>query len=194
MKKCLIQQALGADWDTLPAALQAHYQFGPNVDVGHLDIEFPRWMTPYLWLLSRFGALLTRTGCQVSTRVEKDVVADRQFWRRTLRFADGETATFDSFWVAAGGNRLVEFVNPVMGLEMAAYRVNDELHYAGLRYVLKFGRVVIGLPEWLVLGHTTIVERARDAESFDMDFRLTHPLFGQVFRYAGTFATRRLEA
>jgi hypothetical protein len=26
--KSLMQQALGADWDKLPAALQAHYRFG----------------------------------------------------------------------------------------------------------------------------------------------------------------------
>ena len=56
-------------------------------------------------------------------------------------------------------------------------------------------RQVIGLdqlpiPEWLALGHTTIVEEAVDESQFRMDFRLTHPLFGQVFRYAGIFDTR----
>lgn len=188
--KCLMHQAVGPDWEQLPDSLRAHYQLGPNVDIGHLDVEFPPWMKPYLWLLHLFGALLTRSGRQVPTRVEKDVVADRQYWRRTIAFPDGETTTFNSFWVRSGGNRLIEFVNPVMGLEMAVCVEGDELHYEGVRYVLKFGPLIVGLPEWLILGHTTIVERGLPTGSFAMDFRLTHPLFGEVFRYSGVFSTR----
>lgn len=192
--KNLMQHVLGDDWERLPSSLKAHYQLGPNVDVGHLDIEFPRWMKPYLRLLHLVGALVTRSGRQVPTRVEKDVVAGRQHWRRRMSFPDGATARFDSFWVSSGGNRLIEFVNPVVGLEMAVHVAGDELRYEGVRYVLNFGRIVIGLPEWLILGHTTIVERGLSATSFSMDFRLTHPLFGEVFRYSGTFVTKRLSA
>ena len=190
--KGLMQLALGTDWEKLPESLKAHYQLGPNVDIGHLDIEFPLFMKPYLWLLHLFGALLTRSGKRIPTRVEKDVVADHQTWRRTVTFPDGEPATFNSFWVSSGGNRLIEFVNPVMGLEMGVWVEGDELRYEGVRYVLKFGWLIIGLPEWLILGHTTIVERGLPANSFAMDFRLTHPLFGEVFRYSGVFSTQRL--
>lgn len=189
--KSLMQRALGDDWERLPASLQAHYQFGPNVDVGHMDIEFPVWMKPYLWLLYRFGALLPRSGSQIPTRVEKDVVEDRQYWRRTIQFPDGKQVTFNSFWVSAGGNRLVEFVNPVMGLEMAVRIENEQLHYSGVRFVIRMGKVTVGLPEWLILGHTTIIERGLSANTFAMDFRLTHPLVGQVFRYSGMFSTER---
>lgn len=49
---------------------------------------------------------------------------------------------------------------------------------------------LLTLPEWIALGHTTIVEEALDDSHFAMDFRLTHPLFGQVFRYAGKFSTQ----
>lgn len=188
--KGLMQRALGADWERLPAALQAHYQPGPNVDLGHLDIEFPAWMAPYLWLLHHAGALLARRGRAIPTRVEKEVVGDRQNWRRCMRFADGRVIRFDSHWVHVGGNRLVEYVNPVMGLEMAARVDGGQLHYEGRRFVLRLGRRCIGLPEWLVLGHTTIVERALPEGGFEMDFRLTHPWFGQVFRYSGRFVTQ----
>jgi hypothetical protein len=191
--KSLIQLALAEDWDKLPASLKAHYQFGPNVDVGHMDIEFPAWMKPYLWLLHRFGALLPRSGKQIPTRVEKDVVADRQYWRRTMRFPDGERVTFNSFWVSAGSNQLIEFVNPVMGLQMSVRVEGDQLHYEGVCFVLKLCRLEIRLPEWLILGHTTIVERGQPTNSFAMDFRLTHPMLGQVFRYAGTFTTEKRE-
>jgi len=187
--KSLMQLALGEDWEKLPMSLRAHYQLGPNVDIGHMDIEFPAWMKPYLRVLHRLGALLPRSGKRIPTRVEKDVVADRQYWRRTMRFPDGDAVTFNSFWISAGGNRLIEFVNPVMGLEMTVRVEEERLHYEGTRFVLKLSRLVIGLPEWLILGHTTIVERGLPTNAFAMDFRLTHPMLGQVFRYAGQFST-----
>lgn len=45
---------------------------------------------------------------------------------------------------------------------------------------------------WPSVGHTTIVEEALDATRFAMDFRLTHPLFGEVFRYSGEFEAQTL--
>jgi len=190
--KSLMQLALGADWHKLPASLKAHYQAGSNVDIGYLDIEFPRYMRPYLWLLHGFGALLPRSGKGLSTRVEKDEVSGRQNWRRTVTFPDGKIFLFNSYWTPSKGNQVIEFVNAVMGLEMAARVAGNELHYDGVRYVLKLGRLMIGLPEWLILGHTTIVERELSEGTFSMDFRLTHPLFGMIFRYSGVFCTQRL--
>lgn len=185
--KSLMQHALGDDWDKLPPALQAHYRFGTTTDTGHMNIEYPRFMQAYLSVLRIFGALIDRSGRNVSTVVEKSVVGDRQYWRRTISYPDGKAIRFNSFWVPAGGNQLIEFVNPVLGLQMAAYVEGDRLHYRGVRFVLKLGPLLLSIPEWLVLGHTSIVESALDDSHFAMDFRLTHPLLGQVFRYSGEF-------
>lgn len=189
--KSLMQQALGDDWDKLPPALQAHYQFGQTTDTGHMDIEYPRFMQPWLSVLRLVGALIDRSGRQVSTIVKKSVVGERQYWRRTITYDDGKIVYFNSFWVAAGGNQVIEFVNPVLGLQMAVHVEDGRLHYRGVRFVAKLGRFLLPIPEWLVLGHTTIVEEGVDASHFVMDFRLTHPLLGQVFRYAGKFEARR---
>jgi hypothetical protein len=188
--KSLMQHTLGDDWHSLPQALQAHYQFGTNVDVGKMDIDYPRFMQPYLSLLRLFGALIDRPGRQVATVVEKRVVDHRQFWHRTVTYGDAAVVLFDSFWIHAGGNQLIEFVNPVLGLQMAVHVEDGRLHYHGVHFVAKLGPFLLPIPEWLALGHTTIVEEAIDERSFIMDFRVTHPLFGQVFRYAGKFQTR----
>ena len=185
--KSLMQSALGADWDKLPPALQAHYRFGTRTDTGHLDIEYPRFMRPCLSVLRVFGALVNRSGRRVSTLVEKSVVGDRQYWRRTLTYPDGKVVCFNSFWVAVGGNQLIEFVNPVLGLQMAPRVEEGRLHYRGVQFVVKLGPLLLPIPEWLVLGRTTIVEEAVDDKHFVMDFRLTHPFLGQVFRYSGKF-------
>lgn len=185
--KSLLQQALGSDWDKLPPALQAHYRFGTTTDTGRMDIEYPRFMQPFLSVLRAFGALVNRRGQQVPTAVEKNVVGERQHWRRTITYPDGKVIHFDSFWISAGHGQVIEFVNPVLGLQMAPYVTGNRLHYRGVRFVVKLGPVLLPIPEWMVLGHTTIVEEAIDESHFVMDFRLTHPLFGQLFRYSGKF-------
>lgn len=185
--KSLMQQALGADWEKLPPALQVHYRFGTTTDRGHLDISYPRFMQPLLSALKLIGALIDRPGKQVGTVVEKEVIGERQVWRRTMRFADGRVIRFDSFWVYAGQGQVIEFVNSLLGLQMEPYVEAGRLHYRGIRFVAKLGPLRLPIPESLVLGHTTIVEEAIDDTHFAMDFRLTHPLFGEVFRYAGSF-------
>lgn len=188
-----MQIALGDDWARLPPALQAHHRFGTTTDTGHLDIEYPSFMQPSLTLLGIVGALVNRRGQQVPTVVEKEVLGEHQHWRRTIRYPDGKPARFDSIWIHAGGNELIEFVNPLLGLQMAVWVDEGRLHYRGVCFVLKLGRLRLPIPEWL-LGHTSIVEEAIDAQHFAMDFRLTHPLLGQVFRYAGAFSVESKEA
>lgn len=185
--KSLMQQALGDAWDELPPALQAHYRPGTTVDIGLMDIEYPRPMQPLLVLLSRLGALVRRRGTGVHTRVEKSESGGRQHWRRTLRYAGGETLRFDSVWEPGPEGQVLEFVNRWLGLQMQPRVAGGQLHYHGRCFVARLGRLTLRIPEWLALGHTTIVERAIDEHHFAMDFRMTHPLFGQLFRYAGTF-------
>ena len=185
----LMQQALGAQWAQLPAALQAHYTERANSDIGELDIAYPRAMQICLNLLRRVGALINRRGKGVATTVTKQMQGQVQYWQRTLCYTDGQTIVFNSRWEYAGGNRLIEYVNAMLGLCMAVFVVDGRLHYQGLYYVVQLGSVRLRLPEWLVLGHTSIVETALDSERFSMDFRLHHPVFGELYRYAGEFKT-----
>ncbi|WML89330.1 DUF4166 domain-containing protein [Thiothrix lacustris] len=185
----LMQQVLGTQWAQLPPALQAHYQQSTNTDVGALDIDYPAMMQPYLSFLRLFGALVNRRGKAIPTTVEKWMESDTQRWKRTITFPDGKAIFFKSHWVYAGGNEVIEYVSPFMGLRMAVSVVDGRLHYSGKHLVLKLGNVLIPIPEWLVLGHTTIVETALNEDGFAMDFRLMHPWFGEVFRYAGKFTT-----
>lgn len=149
--KSLMQNALGNDWDKLPPALQAHYRFGGTIDNGYLDIEYPRWMQGVLSLLRPLGTLVNRGGRQIHTVVRKSVVQDRQYWRRTITYADGKVIHFNSFWVSAANQQLIEFVNPLLGLQMAPYVVGNQLHYRGVKFVVRIGRWLLPIPEWLVL-------------------------------------------
>ena len=182
-----MQIALGEQWHQLPPALQAHYQHNTNTDIGHLDIEYPKYMQPYLTLLHVFGALINRKGKQIPTTVEKHMKDEVQHWKRTISFPDNKIILFKSFWVHDNKNELIEYVNPFIGLRMTVHVENNKLYYEGKSFVLKLGKLLIPIPEWLVLGHTTINEYAINETKFEMDFRLKHPLFGEVFCYSGVF-------
>jgi len=185
----LMQQVLGDQWEQLPPALHRHYQHSDNTDTGLLDIDYPSFMHPYLSIMRLFGALINKRGKNIPTTVPKQMKGDTQYWKRSICFPDGGTVLFKSHWKYAGGNELIEYINSFLGLRMAVHAEDGHLYYEGRHYVLKLGSVLLPVPEWLVLGHTTIEEKALDDEHFYMDFRLQHPLFGQVFRYAGKFHT-----
>ncbi|OYU44951.1 MAG: hypothetical protein CFE44_10125 [Burkholderiales bacterium PBB4] len=183
----LMQRALGDTWHKLHPALQAHYTAGASVDAGHLCIDYPRWIQPVLSVLRSMGVLMHRRARNAATLVEKTDDGARQVWRRTVRYPSGLVLRFNSHWVVTPQRHIIEFVNPVLGLEMAPWVDGDRLRYRGVRFVLQLGQWRIGIPEGLLLGHTTIDEVGLDDTHFAMDFRLTHPWFGQVFSYAGTF-------
>lgn len=182
---------LGAAWEQLSPTLQAHYRGGSVCEVGTLDVKFPAWMRPLLWVLRWLGALVHRRAAQVHTVVERhtpDPQGTRQTWKRTLTYADGQVLRFDSVWVLEPDACLVEYVNPWLGLQIAPYVRDAALHCEGVCLVLRLGRWRWHLSERWLLGHTVIDEYAIDERHFAMDFRLIHPWFGQVFRYAGRFA------
>jgi len=189
----VLQLALGEQWHELPVTLQAHHQRNESIDVGELDINYPRFMQVILNILSLFGVLLNRRGKSIPTRVQKRMHKGQQFWQRSIVFPDKKLILFNSRWQYAGGKRIIEYVNPILGLCMEAYVDDGKLHIEGKYYVLKLKGFMLNLPEWLFLGHTTIVESSFNEHCFAMDFRLRHPLFGQVFQYMGIFHTITME-
>ena len=192
-QKSIMQMALKDQWQELPQSLKAHYQGDDNADVGKLSIEYPKAMQLPLNLLKILGALINRAGNEIPATVEKSMRRDKQYWRREINFLDGRKVVFKSVWQYHEGNELIEFVNRFIGLRMAV-KVEDEiLRYEGKGFELRLGKLRLRIPEWMLLGHTSIEEKAIDESHFAMDFRLHHPLFGQIYRYSGTFITEKNE-
>lgn len=185
----IMQQALAKQWQALPETLKAHYNDKANTDIGILTIEYPAWMQLFLNVLYMMGALLNRKGNQIQASVVKEMKGNVQLWSRTITFDDGKKVYFKSHWSYAGNNKLIEYVNPVLGLCMSVEVKENVLHYNGEYYVIKLGKLMLRIPEWLLLGHTTIEEKEVESGYFTMDFRLNHPLFGQIYRYSGKFTT-----
>ena len=192
-KQSIMQRALQEQWGELPQALKDHYQGGDNADRGVLSIEYPRAMQIPLNLLRIFGALINRSGEKIPTSVEKTMQQDKQYWKRQIMFPVGKPVIFKSVWQYDKGNELIEYVNSYLGLRMAVKIEDSILQYEGKSFEFRLGKLQFSIPEWLLLGHTSIEEEAIDGQNFRMDFRLRHPLFGQIYRYSGIFTTQPLQ-
>ena len=188
-KKSPVEQALSEVWQQLPAGLQAHYRMSGDMhrEHGHLDVEYPTWLQWPMNLLVRMGALLNRRGKAIPTLVERKLKDGQEHWFRSLVFPDGERMNFTSQTVCVAPMQIIEFSNSFLGLRMTLSFTDDCLRYHSDGYVLKLAGILIRIPEWLALGYASIEERAVGENRFAMDFRLKHPLFGQVFRYCGEF-------
>jgi hypothetical protein len=187
--KSPIQTVLGADWQRLPRALQTHYAAAACVDRGYLDIDYPAWLQKPLNLLYRCGALINQTGSRLPTEVHKQMQQGKQYWQRRITLPGGMVKHFNSEWQPLANGEIEERVNRFLALRMRPSVHATGLQYAGTGYVLRMGKLKLHLPEWLLLGHTTIVETALGPDCFAMDFRLNHPWFGQLYRYSGIFHT-----
>ncbi len=186
---CLMQQVLGDDWQRLPPALKKHHLAQRYADLGHLDIVYPPFMQACLNLLSWFGVLFNHRGKALATQVVKTIDGHQLHWKRRIQLPDGQVMTFNSRWETAGDHAIIEYVNAFLGLKMRLRVADGLIHYEGVYFVLKLGMVKLPIPEWLILGHCIIVEKALDEDHFHMEFHLQHPLLGRLYHYRGRFHT-----
>ncbi len=189
----LMQQALGEQWDQLPQALKAHYnnsESGENIAEGELTIDFPNFMQLPLNAMRLIGALVNKKGINIPTKVERVMDDGVQYWHRSIHYPDGSQVAFKSrFTYDAKRNEFIEYTNRFLGLKMKVFVEDEVLHYESCGYVFKLASLKIPLPEWLALGHASIIESAISESEFEMDFRLKHPIFGEIFTYIGKFET-----
>ena len=188
----LMQQALGEQWHDLPQGLKSHYDHdenGANYAQGVLTVDFPWFMQWPLSLLRLIGALLNRRGKDLKTTVAKTMKDGQQYWHREIEYSDGKTIAFKSLFTMTKDKVFIEYTNRFLGMKMKAHVDDSVLKYESCGYLLKLGKLMIPIPEWLALGHGSIIETSVSDDEFDMDFRLKHFLFGEIFSYKGRFKT-----
>ena len=191
-KQSLMQQALGDQWNNLPQGLKAHYDHdvkGANYAEGQLTVDYPWFMQWPLSLLRLMGALLNRRGENLKTTVAKTMIDGQQYWLREITYPNGQIIAFKSLFTMTKDKVFIEYTNRFLGMKMKPAVDGLQLKYESCGYVLKLRKIMIPIPEWLALGHGSIIETAISNDEFDMDFRLKHFLFGEIFSYKGRFKT-----
>jgi hypothetical protein len=164
-----------------------------------------RLLGPLFWLLGKAGILVARSGeeipCQLKVRAGSLPTGEPYHrWERTFSF--DPPVYFNTLVVYDKQLGLaVEASGPKNVLYMAwraAFQPPRTLLLNTAAWGLRFGRYVLWLPNWLwplVFGAVRFVQEADEArdDTVHIHMLITHPLFGKMFGYTGTFRTVRIE-
>jgi hypothetical protein len=147
------------------------------------------WIAPLILIGRLFGALVLYRGKGVPVNVRNycETSGNQLRWQRRFFFQGHKPAHFDSYMEHLGGNEIVEFVRFGLGLCLKLTIVDGALCYTTAGYLWRIGPLHLRFPDWLLLGSGTIIERTIDSELIELDFTLTHPLFGLSYSYVGRF-------
>ncbi len=196
--------------NSLPIAFQEQFLASPERDyqvvldgVMHRIWHRPRWLGFLFVFLGWLGILVPRTGESVPARlvVVPGYLRDGEpfhEWKRT--FAFDKPIYFNTRVVYdRRQDNLADLVGPGRILHMVwkgRYLPPRTFTLKTVTNGLQFGQRIIYLPKWIwlpLLGRVEFVQMARaEAEdTIDVDLRIKHPWFGEVFGYQGTFRVVR---
>jgi hypothetical protein len=196
VRKPVFQEVLGEDWHHLGEIVRRHYFLrafsddyicvkGTMHEVWHSAVA--RLLIPFARI---FGALVPYRGTEVPIEVHYNAQPNDGtiHWNRVFHFAGRPPFHFRSHMEHAGGNSVIEFVRFGVGMRLKVTAEDGALVFRGEGYIWRLFGVDVPLPIGLILGRAYIEERPVDAQNFSMRMTLTHPLFGELFRYSGSFA------
>ncbi|MCW8826951.1 MAG: DUF4166 domain-containing protein [Gammaproteobacteria bacterium] len=173
--------------------MRNHYNLHPNGEHelqlrGELSNVFHSlWVTHIILLGRLFGALVPYRGKDIPVEVNNYCKNNNLHWHRLFYFPNHAPYPFSSHMEYLGDNMVVEFVRFGLGLRLKLSVDEGALCYTTAGYLWRIGPLHLRLPDWLLLGSGTIIERGLDSEQIELDFTLKHPLFGLSFCYMGHF-------
>ncbi|NGN45303.1 DUF4166 domain-containing protein [Mesorhizobium sp. CGMCC 1.15528] len=195
VRKPVFQEVLGKDWHRLGEVVRRHYFLRAFSDdyicvKGTMHEVRHNAVASFLIPLARiFGALVPYRGTDVPIEVHYNAQPKDGtiHWDRVFHFAGRPPFHFRSYMERASGSGVIEFVRFGVGMRLKVTAEDGALVFRGEGYIWRLFGVDVPLPMGLVLGRAYIEERPVDAERFSMRMTLTHPLFGELFRYSGSF-------
>lgn len=197
----VFQDILGADWHRLGEVIRRHYFLRPFSsdyicvrgtmhEVSHSAIA--RLLIPMARL---FGALVPYRGREVPIEVHYTTRLDDGtiHWDRVFHFPGRTPFHFRSHMECVGGSRVIEFVRFGVGMRLNVTAEDGALVFRDAGYIWRLFGVDVPLPMGLLMGRAYVEERPIVADHFSMRMTLTHPLFGELFRYNGSFTLTQNE-
>jgi hypothetical protein len=188
-----MERVLGDDWHKLPAVIQRHYHISGGQQSrlqGTMEIAYPGYLYPLVWLIHLFGGLVLWRGPAVQANVDKTADGGILHWQRSMTYPDGKIDYFRSQMHFAAAHELIETIGFGFGLRLKVEVRNGDLLYRSQGHFWRWGRLQLNIPDWLLLGSATISEHAVSAEEFYLDFTIKHPLWGVSYSYRGRFRYR----
>ena len=183
------ERVLGGRMSELDPGLRAYFGEIPSGQAGHGSGTYTvagsrhRWLAPALaWLAAR-QVLFPEYGHDIPFAVVNTPDGDRLTARRTFEFPRRTRVMVDAMTVVDG--TLHDRLGRRGGLEveLALDVVDGGLRMRSARQWLHLGPLRVRMPG---LVRVTLAETAGEGRQH-VDVRMTAPVLGEVFRYAGTF-------
>ncbi len=183
------KKVFGADWKNLPPVLKAHYDVGAGSRVvGEVSIKcrgLMRWLAPLFWLIRGVPPV---NEDRVPTEVDFSVDDKAHFhFRRHFQFGSRKPYRFHSVMRVDAQGRVIEQMGWGVSWRFQLLWQDEKIvmHHRG--FGLSFGNNFVPLPLTWLLGAAYAEEIPQSNDSFRMEVSISHPLWGQHYRYYGEF-------
>lgn len=109
------------------------------------------------------------------------------YWDRVFKLSEKHHYHFKSHMEHVRDNEVIEFVRFGVGMRLKVTVENGAIVFRDCGYIWRIFGKDIPIPVNLLFGHAYVEERPLDDTKFSMKMVLTHPTFGVLFRYEGSF-------
>ena len=183
------ERVLGERIGELDPGLRAYFGDLPSGAHGHgvgtYDVAGSRhrWLAPALAWLARRQVLFPEFGHDIPFEVVNTPRGDALTARRTFSFPDRTRTMVDSMTVVDGALRDRLGRRGGLEVELLLDVVDAGLRMRSRRQWLHLGPIRVRMPG---LVRVSLAETVQDGRQH-VDVRITAPVLGEIFRYAGTF-------
>lgn len=199
-KNPIFKSILGTSWDALPRALKKHYSNRAYTHdcvtvEGELDIFCTgpfRWFSSILWTLGLVPPV-TQKKVPVTVHFKSTPYTEEFHLDRVFHLKDRPIYHFRSFMAQIQNNQVIEVMRYGFYWRHAYSWSENRIRLRHKGYGLKVFGCRIPLPLTFLFGGCETEEWAIDEDSFAMRATITHPLWGKIYEYKGTFKITETE-
>jgi hypothetical protein len=190
----IFQPIFGERWKDMSILMLRRYANRPySNDIikaeGCLEISLVRFLAVIAPVLKWISPLPMFAGKDIPVTVffESKLSSSACYLKRIFHLKNNKQFHFQSFMITTGGSEVIEYITPNIGCRLNYAYSNDKVVITHKCYVLKILDLTLPLPLTWLIGSVYAEETSISTSSFSMLMNITHPLFGRLYEYKGTF-------
>ncbi|MFK8067705.1 MAG: DUF4166 domain-containing protein [Gammaproteobacteria bacterium] len=197
-KDPIFKNIFAESWNDLPPVMKKHYANYPYSDDitvvdGILDFSCSgpiKWFAPLFWLMNGIPPL-NETNVPVSVSFESDKNSNAFHFNRVFHFNNRKPYHFRSKMIQTKGNEVIEVMRFGFCWKMNYLWEENRVMLKHKGYLFKLFKFHIPIPIEFILGKGYAEEVAVDDKTFEMQVNISHPLWGEIYRYTGRFVVKQ---
>lgn len=181
-------------WDSLPTVFKKRYgnrAFSNDVITvnGKMDIVISKYMRILAPILKLLKILVPYEGQNIPVKVEfcSHPNSALLYLNRTFYFANNNAYTFNTTMNALAKNDVIESIFLSIGWRTNYRYADKKVIMQHKSYVLRLFNCNLPLPLTYLFGIIHAEEIMIDDNTYKITMIVTHPWFGELYRYAGDF-------